>query len=220
LKHENLVQFEGADNSGDMFYILTMFCPNGTLVNYVKHHREIGLVDVLDLLIKICNGMIYLHDQHIIHRDLKPENVMIDEEINPRITDFGSANRIEDITGTLTGYTPAYQAPELFDHSRDSSHDDFRKYDIYSFAILAWECLSHQQPYSHMEDLDYNTLARSVCEGKRPQITSLMKDETYCPKELLALIQQCWQHNPKDRPHSFQEIKNTLIGIRESVTQK
>uniref|UniRef100_J3KZJ4 Protein kinase domain-containing protein n=2 Tax=Oryza brachyantha TaxID=4533 RepID=J3KZJ4_ORYBR len=92
----------------------------------------------------IAQGILYIHEQSnmcVIHRDLKPSNILLDNEMNPKISDFGIArictsNMTESNTTTVIG-TIGYMAPEYFSHRTYSA-----KSDIFSFGVLVLEIIS------------------------------------------------------------------------------
>lgn len=81
--------------------------------------------------------MIYLHQNNIIHRDLKSFNILLDENLNVKVADFGIA-RVKSNTSTMTtAGTVAWTSPEILRHETYNE-----KSDVYSFAIVLWEMLS------------------------------------------------------------------------------
>jgi len=83
----------------------------------------------------------YLHSKHIIYRDLKPENLLLDRHGHLKITDFGFAKKVPDITWTLCG-TPDYLAPEVV-----SSKGYNKSVDWWSLGILIFEMLAGYTPF-------------------------------------------------------------------------
>lgn len=93
---------------------------------------------VLKLAIDVARGMYYLHQRQIIHRDLKTANLLLDENNNVKIGDFGVA-RIMEQTGCMTAETGTYRwmAPEVIEHRPYDC-----KADVFSFGVLLWEMLT------------------------------------------------------------------------------
>ncbi len=70
LRHKNLVEFLGAREEGNAFFILMTYCGNGNLVQYCTKHTP---KERLNILIQLAEGICYLHSKDIVHRDLKPD---------------------------------------------------------------------------------------------------------------------------------------------------
>jgi serine/threonine protein kinase len=131
----------GYDSRGNP-YLVTPFCPNGTLGD--RPLPEVPPIDALRLFIPICQAVAHAHGANVIHRDLKPRNIFLDSDNKPVVGDFGLCflldGEIEDgnrITRTMEVAAPLwFGAPE----ARDGRLDDVTKAaDVYSLGkILYW----------------------------------------------------------------------------------
>jgi serine/threonine protein kinase len=144
---------------------------------------------------EIVIGMKYIHSQGFIHRDLKPTNILLDDDRNVKISDFGTSRVYEvDVTMSNVG-TPLYMAPEVPDGHYD------RKVDVYSFGIIVYEIITGNGLFSN--DGDKMGLFIDMQKGKRPNI----------PESVLPfsrdLITKCWSAEPSERPE-FEEIWRSL----------
>jgi tRNA A-37 threonylcarbamoyl transferase component Bud32 len=170
-----------------------------------------------NILYGIANGMLQLHSSQIVHGDLKPQNVLISEEYEAKISDFGlatlrgkssstiaSSKMVDDDDGKgVVGGTAGYMAPELLDSSNPPEFSS----DVYSFGILTNELIAEEEPYY---DQYHNFVGRGPFGatnyaklGNRPRIS----DET--PDTVKQLITECWASDPSSRP-SFEEIVVTI----------
>ena len=164
------------------------------------------------ILIGISRGMMYLHKHHIMHRDLKHENIILDENFNPLITDFGLSKYSETgQSANQTQYigTSAYIAPEIINGNRYNS-----KADVYSFGIIMYEIITDSIPYplfqsGKMPLFQFNN--KVVNEGYRPEFTVPVQES------LKKLIEKCWSKDLNQRP-TFEQLFNKLaFNIEESI---
>jgi len=166
-----------------------------------------------NLLYGIACGMYQLHFSKIVHGDLKPQNVLVSNDYEPKVTDFGLAtlrgksssaiasSKLEDDNKEdgLVGGTAGYMAPELLD---STSPPDFSS-DVYSFGILMNEVIAEEEPYA---DQYANFAGRGpfgaanyAKQGRRPTISLVT------PDVIRSFITTCWSNDSRSRP-TFEKI--------------
>ncbi|KAI7747313.1 hypothetical protein M8C21_013434 [Ambrosia artemisiifolia] len=205
IRHKNVVQFIGACTDPTKLCIVTEFMAQGSIYNFLhKQNGSFKLPLLLKIAIDISKGMSYLHQNNIIHRDLKTANLLMDEHDVVKVADFGVA-RVQTESGVMTAETGTYRwmAPEVIEH-KPYDH----KADVFSFAIVLWELLTGEVPYSYLTPLQ--AAVGVVQQGLRPTIPK----QTH-PK-LKELLECCWQHNPTLRPN-FTEILDKLKHLAKEV---
>jgi tRNA A-37 threonylcarbamoyl transferase component Bud32 len=220
--HRNLVRLHG--------YCLNPPCIVMELISlgsltHLLHYSEDPAVEAKmtdgrikkNLVFGIADGMRQLHAAKIIHCDLKPQNVLVSDDYDAKITDFGlsalrgkisstvASKNFDDNDGEafMVGGTAGYMAPELLD---STSPPDFSS-DVYSFGIVLNEVIMEEEPYS---DQYANFAGRGpfgaanyAKQGKRPTVSQKT------PKIVENLIRSCWAADPTSRP-TFEEIVNVI----------
>ena len=139
MTHTNLLRPSGYDICSGCPYLVMQFCENGSANSMVGRINE---SDLLHFLHDVSAGLEYLHDHNIIHQDIKPDNILVDDNCNFMLTDFGISKQIGSKYGEgPTGGTRAYMAPERYDGSVS------KESDIWSLGATAFEMLTGEPPY-------------------------------------------------------------------------
>ncbi|MBZ0279091.1 MAG: protein kinase [Anaerolineae bacterium] len=147
LEHPHLLPIYDYDGAHDPPYIVMRYLESGTLKE-VLDHGSVPHEEMIYMLRQIAAALDYAHRRGIIHRDIKPSNIMIDQDGNAFLTDFGIARMTEAGQGlTQTGYTvgtPGYMSPEQGMGAEAVDH----RADIYSLGVMVYQMLTGQMPYS------------------------------------------------------------------------
>ncbi|KAL5179113.1 Integrin-linked protein kinase 1 [Glycine soja] len=208
LRHPNVVQFLGAVTDRKPLMLITEYLRGGDLHKYLKDKGALSPSTAINFGLDIARGMAYLHNEPnvIIHRDLKPRNVLLvnSSADHLKVGDFGLSKLIKvQSAHDVYKMTDRYMAPEVLKHRR---YD--KKVDVFSFAMILYEMLEGEPPFSNYEPYDG---AKYVAEGHRPSF----RGKGYIP-ELRELTEQCWDADMKQRP-SFIEIIKHLEKIKENL---
>ncbi len=145
LTHPNIVKVTDYGEYQGQPYLVMPFLPGGTLKN--KLERPMSWQEAARLLVPVAKALDYAHRQGMIHRDIKTSNILITEDGQPMLSDFGVAKIIDvkdtvDLTGTGMGVgTPEYMAPEQFHGQADE------RTDVYALGIVFYEMLAGRKPY-------------------------------------------------------------------------
>lgn len=137
LNHSKIIKFVDSFQDKNYFYILLECAQNGCLFFYISPTEGLPESLAMRFFYQTCLAVEYLHDHHIIHRDIKPENLLLDENFNIKLCDFGwSCRAMEfDIRTSICG-TYEYMPPEIV---VDQKHGF--KVDIWCIGIMLYEFL-------------------------------------------------------------------------------
>jgi len=142
LQHPNVAvayDFESLPGSED--YCFTMEFVEGR--DIFRATEGLSWKQIVSILIQVCRALSYVHSRKLIHYDIKPGNVLVDDEGQVKVLDFGLAAVKSIGPGAWKGGTPAYMAPEQADPEALVDH----RSDLYSLGIMAYQLFSRQLPF-------------------------------------------------------------------------
>lgn len=146
LTHPNIVSVYDIGEDGDMHYIVMEYIKGKTLKQYIQEFSPLSPARAVHIMKQLTSAMAHAHEHGIIHRDIKPQNILMDEQGNVKITDFGIATTLSATSYTQTNSvigTVHYLSPE---QARGGSAS--KKSDIYALGIVLYELLTGQLPFS------------------------------------------------------------------------
>ncbi|KAG2655842.1 hypothetical protein PVAP13_1KG058100 [Panicum virgatum] len=218
-KHKNIVRFLGYCSvtqgqwvesvMADLHERLVCFeyLPNGGLDKYIKDSsREWG--KCYRIIKGVCEGLQYLHNERIVHSDLKPANILLDDDMVPKIADFGISRCFDEkqthtVTSKFVG-TEGYFAPEVFQGGISY------KSDIYSLGVIIIEILTAEKGCPVVED---------VLECWRHKVEKSQKEQQLEQIRVCTEVgKTCLDYDPAKRP-SAQGIID-ILKQTENISQR
>uniref|UniRef100_A0ACD5YQ02 Uncharacterized protein n=1 Tax=Avena sativa TaxID=4498 RepID=A0ACD5YQ02_AVESA len=227
VKHQNIVRFLGycantekqamkVEGKKDYIYaevIEKLLCfeymSKGSLENFITDElRGLEWHTRFEIIEGICNGLYYLHEEkNIIHMDLNPDNILLDDQMIPKITDFGLARVRDEKSKTMSLHrqlTLGYCAPEYQFDGRMSF-----KSDIYSLGIIIMQLVTGQKVIPNTKNVLRRWRHRWNKSGSHIPLQYLQV--TKC----IEIAVSCMENEPNDRPF-IRAIVCSLSGIRST----
>ncbi|KZT26823.1 kinase-like protein [Neolentinus lepideus HHB14362 ss-1] len=180
--------------------MVSPFCENGTVMSYMESQVRNGTDPTglrSTMIAGIAQGLRYLHNNNVVHGDLKPANVLIGDNGQPLLADFG-LSRILGVRGftlSLQAGSTAYTAPEILWSGQGSviNQVDTRS-DIYSLAMTIWEIYARKPPFERTLPMTIVWKVAMDPEHHRPPRVGDIEEECW------DLLERCWAHEADERP--------------------
>ncbi|XP_022137106.1 LEAF RUST 10 DISEASE-RESISTANCE LOCUS RECEPTOR-LIKE PROTEIN KINASE-like 2.4 [Momordica charantia] len=221
--HVNIVTLLGFCYEGKKRALIYEYMPKGSLDKYITHKRlqknevKLDWNTLCNIVIGIARGLEYLHrgcNTRIVHFDIKPHNILLDDELRPKISDFGLAKQCKTKQSyvSLTGAkgTVGFMAPEvIFRNVGKVSH----KSDVYSYGMLVLDMVGERKNQNggvgesseeYFPDWIYKNLAGSVRWGNT-------REEEKMARKMIIVGLYCIQTLPEERP-SMSDVVAMLEG--------
>lgn len=202
LSHARIAKIYDYFVEDDRHYLVLEHIPGRTLRNFVSDNGPVGEIIVQKWAIQLADVLVYLHGQKppIIHRDLTPDNIIVGEDGQLSVIDFGAANVfLGTATGTIIGKA-SYMPPEQFRGKASTTSD------IFALGGVMYYLLNGQDPMSEIsrsEAIENKT-------GASPRTTV----NSRVPSKLAPLIYECLQADAKDRPASALILRDRLKQLK------
>ncbi|MCI0698144.1 serine/threonine-protein kinase [candidate division KSB1 bacterium] len=204
LDHPNICNIHEIDETKDGQIFICMAHYEGETLQKKVSSNQLSVNSVIDIAIKIAQGLAAVHAHGIVHRDIKPANIIVTNDGAVKIVDFGiaklaGATRIPT-TGTTIG-TPMYISPE---QARGETVD--HRTDIWSLGVVLYEMLTGRPPFK--EEVEQALLYSILHEKPKP----LSKYRAGVPERLQPIVDKALDKNPEAR---YQHIEELLADLRQ-----
>ncbi|CAO2830335.1 unnamed protein product [Amaranthus hypochondriacus] len=225
VDHTNTAKLIGFGVEGG-FYLVLQFAPNGSVESCLQGSEGLDWTTRLNIAVGVAEGLSYLHhtcQRRIIHRDIKASNILLGEDYEPLISDFGLAKWLPDkwvhhVVYPIEG-TFGYLAPEYFMHGIADE-----KTDVFAYGVLLLEIITGR----HAVAVDSSR--QSLVMWAKPFLDSNNMDEIVDPKlgdnydredmkRIMIIASLCIHHTPTKRPY-MNEVVELLRGERGMVVEE
>ena len=205
IRNPFIISYFGYSESVKNNYIIMEYAERGSLFEYIHSFKDLteyqSNVDwkrKVQISIDTCLGLFFLHSKQIVHRDLRSKNILLDKDLKAKISDYGIAPYLMLYNSLNQINSIPWKSPETYD-------DNFsEKSDIFSLGMIFWEIASGEIPYQNKPPhIAINLL---LYKKEFPPLSDQW------PTEYSEIIQQCWEHEPSNRPE-LDSIINKLTEI-------
>ena len=204
LVHPNIITIHDVGKEKDMTYIVMQCIEGPSLQNRIDSKKKLSLSYTIKFMLQLCDALSFAHERGIVHRDIKPANILLDQEGNPHICDFGVAH-VEMSTITQTGAaigTPSYMAPEQVMGKKID-----KRSDIFSLGAILYQLLTGKRPF---EGENITTVIYKIVNEEAIPLGQLRKE---LPPEFEQIMQKALAKDPDERYGSCDELAADLKKI-------
>ena len=209
ISHRNICRMFDLGKADGTTFITMEFVPGEDLKRLIRKSGQLGAGRAVSIARQVGEGLAEAHRLGVVHRDLKPQNIMVDEDGNARIMDFGIARslKVKGITGAgiMIG-TPEYMSPEQV----EAKEIDQRS-DIYSLGIILYEMLTGRVPFE-------GDTALSVAMKHKGEIPISPKQRNPAiPDDLSHAILKCLEKDRINRYQTAADVVSELDKIEKGI---
>lgn len=198
ISHPHIVRTYDAAREGGLSYVVMELVLGNSLQSYVEDSKLLPIHRLIQILFKCCMALDYAYFQGVIHEDLKPSNIMVTNEGEVKITDFGTASLFASDKSVATSF-PSYLAPEVYAGENPSYQSD-----IYSLGTVIFKLLTGKLPFKGDDVFSYFD---EVMHQTSIDIRSLRPE---IPESLAAVVHKALQKDPAKRYSAWVDMASDL----------
>lgn len=204
LQHPNIVSVYDAGVGDQKTYIVMEYVNARSLESIIQSGKNFPVKEAIDIILKCCAGVGYAHKKEVIHRDIKPGNILLTDNGDVKIVDFGVAkvrNKIDTFSSGIFG-SPSYMAPEQIEE-----HDVGPWTDIYALGVVLYELLAGKKPF---EADNVHTLMYKILNEKPDSLINFPIEHAV---KIQPILEEVLAIDPTLRYQSTSEFASALKSI-------
>ncbi|XP_059176238.1 mitogen-activated protein kinase kinase kinase 3-like [Physella acuta] len=202
LRHERIVQFHGFQKNETEIDLFLEFIKLGTLADFIKRNIRLNVELTRHFTIQILEGVKYLHENNILHLDIKGNNILMADESNIKLTDFGLSTIFTEEEGVQAERgTTRYMAPEMVDCPDGKIFEHAKSLDIWSVGCTVVEMATGSPPNS-------TTSSQAVLFQKAMLTKPKYELPVTASKYLIEFLDKTFMIKASDRPSAESLLKD------------
>ena len=216
LSHPHILPLHDSGGAAGLLYYVMPYVEGESLRDRLARAERQPLDVVLRVLRDVARALAYAHRRGVVHRDIKPGNILLTQDGDALVSDFGVAKALAATAGpgesgpdsevggsVLVLGTPAYIAPEQATGDSTTDH----RADLYSLGVVAYEMLTGATPFGGRPSRELLAAHRS----EMPEPLATRRPDT--PPALDELVMRLLAKRPIDRPRDASEVRETLDAV-------
>ncbi len=201
LRHKNIVNFIKCIETQRNFCLVTEYYPNKSMFELIQRRTKLTIYEVRFFSKQLLSALKYLHNNGIVHRDVKPQNMLLDANMNLKLSDFGMAvvcPKNRNIYKRHIYGTPNYISPEMITKSVTRYN---YKVDIWAVGCFLYHAFTGRTPFRGKDE--------KILYGNIQSCTYYLPGDM--PADLAALVQKIFQREPERRPDARQILNDDFF---------
>jgi serine/threonine protein kinase len=211
LQHPHILPiYDAGEENGNCYIVMEHVHGARTLAAYCRPDNLLRIDDVVEIIFKCAKALHYAHSRGVIHRDIKPSNIMLTQDSDVRIIDFGIALVADSDISSIDGIagSPSYMSPEQVQSLELSNRSD-----LYSLGAVMYELLSGSRPFRAG---NLQKLLHQIVYATPPPLHTLRKD---IPEELESIVALALQKDPAKRCKSGLDFAAELTRVHQKLRE-
>ena len=203
LLHPHIVEIYDAAVEDEHAYIVMEYVDGGTLQRFTRADNLLGLGDVIEIVYKCSRALDFASQQGVIHRDIKPANILISNDTDIKISDFGAAAMLTTTRTVVDGIgTPAYMSPEQHLNQKLTLQSD-----IHALGVVMFQLLTGRLPF---QADNIAALSYQVLNEPRPLPSAFNRE---VPPAIDEIVRRATERDTTARYQTWQQFSDDLAAV-------